>query len=125
DELTAVERFAARHDPSATEPASARWWRDRLPAAPPGPGQQYGFVVDLDACTGCKACVSACHNLNGLQEDENWRSVGTLRGTSPAGPLHQTVTSACHHCVEPACLIGCPANAYEKDPVTGIVRHLD
>jgi DMSO reductase anchor subunit/ferredoxin len=27
--------------------------------------------------------------------------------------------------LEPACLAGCPTNAYEKDPVTGIVRHLD
>jgi formate dehydrogenase iron-sulfur subunit len=124
-ELTAVERFTAGHDAATTEPASARWWRDRLPAAPPGPGQQYGFVVDLDACTGCKSCVAACHNLNGLLEQENWRTVGALRGTAPAGPLHQTVTSACHHCVEPACLTGCPANAYEKDPITGIVRHLD
>jgi formate dehydrogenase iron-sulfur subunit len=124
-ELTAVERFAAAHQAATTEPASARWWRDRLPATSPAPGQQYGFVVDLDACTGCKACVAACHSLNGLREDENWRMVGALRGTTTAGPFHQTVTSACHHCVEPACLIGCPANAYDKDPITGIVRHLD
>ncbi|HEY6533843.1 MAG TPA: DmsC/YnfH family molybdoenzyme membrane anchor subunit [Acidimicrobiales bacterium] len=130
-ELTAVERFASRadHGPTTVEigsrPASARWWSDRLPATPPGPGQQYGFRVDLDACTGCKACVAACHSLNGLQPEENWRTVGTLRAASTAGPLHRTVTSACHHCVEPACMEGCPANAYEKDPVTGIVRHLD
>jgi formate dehydrogenase iron-sulfur subunit len=126
-ELTAVERFAARsdHATSTSAPASARWWQDRLPATPPGPGQQYGFRVDLDACTGCKACVSACHSLNGLQPEENWRTVGTLRAPSPAGPLHRTVTSACHHCVEPACMEGCPANAYEKDPITGIVKHLD
>ena len=131
-ELTAVERFAARTGPTTGPsgdqdgpPASARWWQDRLPASPPGPGQQYGFRVDLDACTGCKACVAACHSLNGLREDENWRTVGTLRAASPTSALHRTVTSACHHCVEPACLAGCPANAYEKDPVTGIVRHLD
>ena len=39
--------------------------------------------------------------------------------------MQQTVTTACHHCVDPACLKGCPVNAYEKDPVTGIVKHLD
>jgi formate dehydrogenase iron-sulfur subunit len=38
--------------------------------------------------------------------------------------LHH-VTSACHHCVEPACLSACPVNAFEKDPLTGIVKHLD
>ncbi|HXU80626.1 MAG TPA: DmsC/YnfH family molybdoenzyme membrane anchor subunit, partial [Polyangia bacterium] len=37
----------------------------------------------------------------------------------------QTVTTSCHHCVDPACMSGCPVQAYEKDPVTGIVRHLD
>jgi formate dehydrogenase iron-sulfur subunit len=125
-ELTAVERFAARADHDELgAPAGARWWQDRLPAQPPGPGQQYGFRVDLDLCTGCKACVTACHNLNGLDGDESWRRVGTLHSGDVDAPRVQTVTTACHHCVEPACLAGCPANAYEKDPITGIVRHLD
>ncbi len=44
---------------------------------------------------------------------------------SLATPLQRTVTTACHHCVDPGCLNGCPVLAYEKDPVTGIVRHLD
>ena len=123
-ELTAVERFAAAHDAGATRTGDSLW-RDRLPATPPGPGQQYGFEVDLDACTGCKACVTACHNLNGLEEGEAWRRTGTLHGLTDAGPVVQTVTAACHHCLDPACLNGCPADAYEKDPVTGIVRHLD
>ncbi|HET7538198.1 MAG TPA: DmsC/YnfH family molybdoenzyme membrane anchor subunit, partial [Candidatus Didemnitutus sp.] len=35
------------------------------------------------------------------------------------------VTTACHHCADPGCLNGCPVLAYEKDPRTGIVRHLD
>jgi len=37
----------------------------------------------------------------------------------------QHVTTACHHCLEPACLAGCPVEAYEKDPISGIVSHLD
>jgi len=37
----------------------------------------------------------------------------------------QHVTAACHHCLEPACMIACPVNAYEKDSITGIVKHLD
>ena len=79
----------------------------------------------MDACTSCKSCVSACHSLNGLDPGESWRSVGIVVGSGPAGPTQQTVTTACHHCVEPACLQGCPVDAYDKDPVTGIVRHLD
>ena len=52
----------------------------REPATGPGPGQQYGFRVDLDACTGCKACVAACHSLNGLDDGETWRAVGLVVG---------------------------------------------
>jgi len=127
-DLSAVERFSARHDEEGfdTGPdARTRGYRDLLPATGPGPGQQYGFEVDLDACSGCKACVSACHSLNGLADDEMWRSVGLLHGEDPAAPTQHTVTTACHHCVDPACLNGCPVDAYEKDPITGIVAHLD
>jgi len=124
--LTAVERFSQRHEASALAP-DARYYRDLLPLEQPGPGQQLAFQVDLDACSGCKACVTACHQLNGLDDDEGetWRSVGLLHGGTPDAPVQQTVTTACHHCVDPACMKGCPVGAYEKDPVTGIVKHLD
>lgn len=123
-DLTAVERFARRHD-AGELPTDARRYEDLVPLERPGAGQQYAFHVDLDACTGCKACVAACHSLNGLDEGESFRSVGLLHGGSPAAPVLQTVTTTCHHCLDPACLSGCPVRAYEKDPVTGIVRHLD
>jgi Fe-S-cluster-containing dehydrogenase component/DMSO reductase anchor subunit len=122
--LTAVERFAHVHDNEGL-PAQAKYYRELLPASPPGPGQQYAFEVNLDTCTGCKACVTGCHNLNGLDDGEVWRTVGLLHGGTVQAPAQQTVTTACHHCVEPACLAGCPVKAYEKDPVTGIVKHLD
>ena len=130
--LTAVEKFTQlhqRHQAPLLEPH----YRDLIPLSSPRPGEQYAFEVDLDKCSGCKACVSACHSLNGLDDDESWRKVGALFGErlvpKPSGgnrvvPLQQTVTTACHHCVEPACLEGCPVLAYDKDPVTGIVRHL-
>lgn len=123
-DLSAVERFARAHDADAIPP-EVRRHRELLPAAAPAPGQQYAFEVDLDACTGCKACVTGCHNLNGLDDGELWRTVGLLHGGSAEEPALQTVTSACHHCLEPACLLGCPVKAYDKDPVTGIVKHLD
>ncbi|HEY2408986.1 MAG TPA: DmsC/YnfH family molybdoenzyme membrane anchor subunit [Polyangiaceae bacterium] len=124
-ELTAVERFARRHE--AHELPDPRHYRELIPLARPKPGEQFAFQVDLDACTGCKACVSACHHLNGLDdaEAETWRSVGLLHGGTPEEPAQQTVTTACHHCLDPACMKGCPVKAYEKDPETGIVRHLD
>lgn len=123
-QTTAVEKFAQLHERDKL-PMQARYHRELMPATPPGPGQQYAFDVDLDACSGCKSCVTACHNLNGLEDGEVWRNVGLLHGGTTELPVLQHVTSACHHCIEPACLQGCPVKAYEKDPVTGIVRHLD
>ena len=123
--LTPVERFAQKHG-RADFPTQAHYYRDLIPSSKPGRGQQYAFAVDLDVCTGCKACVSACHSLNGLEEHETWRDVGLITGTGETGkPYLQTVTTACHHCLEPACLEGCPVLAYDKNPETGIVRHLD
>ncbi|MEN8735625.1 MAG: DmsC/YnfH family molybdoenzyme membrane anchor subunit [Akkermansiaceae bacterium] len=96
-----------------------------IPLQKPREGEQYAFQVELDKCTGCKACVVACHTLNGLDEDEAWRDVGLLE-SSPSNPgFQQTVTTACHHCLDPECLNGCPVGAYEKEADTGIVRHLD
>lgn len=122
--LTAVERFAQRHESDAI-PAQAKYYRDLIPLTKPQPGQQYAFEVNLDKCSGCKACVSACHSLNGLDDNESWRDVGLLFSDDWRQPFQQTITMACHHCVDPGCLNGCPVLAYEKDPVTGIVRHLD
>jgi Fe-S-cluster-containing dehydrogenase component/DMSO reductase anchor subunit len=123
-QLTAVERFAIDHARETT-PLQARYYESLLPAQPPGPGQQYAFEVDLDRCSGCKACVTACHTLNGLDENETWRDVGLLVGGTASNPLMQHVTTACHHCLDPGCMKGCPVDAYEKDLVTGIVKHLD
>jgi Fe-S-cluster-containing dehydrogenase component/DMSO reductase anchor subunit len=154
-DLSAVERFSRFHDqereegaspstlraarvsavadpnlhsnsgPAASPPMRDHLYTALLPARPPGPNEQYAFEVDLDRCSGCKACVAACHALNGLDEGEAWREVGLIVGGVPGLPVLQHVTSSCHHCLSPACLDACPVDAYEKDPITGIVRHLD
>lgn len=130
--LTAVEQFSRAHDEHALAPGSR--YRNLIPLEAPRPGEQYAFEVDLDKCSGCKACVTACHSLNGLDDNETWREVGLLvnpprrrrSGVAKSTPTTlQHITTACHHCVDPACLNGCPVLAYEKDSVTGIVRHLD
>lgn len=128
-QLTAVDEFARHHDQLASAgallPLQSKYYRKLLPATPPKEGQQYAFDVDLDRCSGCKACVAACHSLNGLDQHETWRDVGLLIGGTSHQPVMQHVTTACHHCLDPACMIACPVDAYEKDAETGIVRHLD
>lgn len=122
--LTAAQRFARDHE-GHSFPSQARFYKDLIPLTRPQPGEQYAFEVNLDQCTGCKGCVTACHALNGLDEDESWRNVGLLIGGVNGDATQQTITTACHHCVDPGCLNGCPVLAYDKDPETGIVRHLD
>ena len=122
---TPVGVFSDKHESLASEPEQAKFYKSLIPLSKPGAGEQYAFQVDLDKCTGCKACVSACHSLNGLDEHETWRDVGTIHGFDEGGSYTQTVTTACHHCADPGCLNGCPVLAYEKDEETGIVRHLD
>ncbi|NQV23828.1 MAG: dimethyl sulfoxide reductase anchor subunit [Rhodopirellula sp.] len=123
-ELTAIEQFSQCYNEQSS-PAQSRYYSSLIPATAPGPGQQYAFDVDLDSCSGCKACVTACHSLNGLDETETWRDVGLLVGGTSTNPIMQHVTTACHHCLEPGCMTACPVDAYEKDPITGIVKHLD
>ncbi|MHC4876705.1 MAG: 4Fe-4S dicluster domain-containing protein, partial [Planctomycetota bacterium] len=123
-DLSAVDVFSRAHD-GGSIPAQAKYYSRLIPASEPEPGQQFAFDVDLDRCSGCKACVTACHSLNGLDESETWRDVGLLIGGTSALPVVQHVTTACHHCLDPACMTACPVDAYEKNPVTGIVKHLD
>jgi Fe-S-cluster-containing dehydrogenase component/DMSO reductase anchor subunit len=139
------------------------------------------FILDLDRCTGCAACVVACNNLtrnshqlsaaasdaphpaefsrlgvldvlsstaplpsgrkhrwprhlaalatkagekcglNLVAENLSWRKIHTFNPQRlPAAPVFH-LSLACNHCLEPACLVGCPANAYTKDPRTGAV----
>ena len=119
---TPVAKFSEKHHGS---PDLEPHYRSLIPLSKPGTGEQYAFEVSLDRCTGCKACVSACSSLNGLDEGETWRDIGLVLGGDLAPTYQQTVTTACHHCEDPACMNGCPVGAYEKDADTGIVRHLD
>ncbi len=134
-ELSAVEIFAKEHA-KASFPRQEKFYKSLIPSGLPNEGEQFAFEVDLDKCSGCKACVTGCHSRNGLDEEEIWREVGQLSTVQYAKKAEvsngafdfsylQHITTACHHCLEPACLEGCPVIAYEKDPITGIVKHLD
>ncbi|MGE9297368.1 MAG: hypothetical protein ACQKBV_13880, partial [Puniceicoccales bacterium] len=51
---TPVARFSERFDAGETDAA----FRELIPLENPKPGEQFAFEVDLDRCTGCKACVA-------------------------------------------------------------------
>ncbi len=84
-----------------------------------------GFVLDLHRCVGCGACVLACRIENGRADTAAWRRVLPLNlARRPGGPTY-FLSVACHHCDDPACLKGCPADAYEKRPDGVVLHHED
>ncbi len=125
-DMRAVLEFSRFHDRLHGEPALKKHYSTLIPSKSPLGNQQYAFEVNLDACTGCKACVAGCNSMNGLDADESFRQVGLITALAEdKTPILQHVTSSCHHCLNPECLNGCPVQAYEKQEDTGIVKHLD
>lgn len=95
----------------------------RIPTRALLPGEQYRFHFDMTQCIGCKCCVVACNEQNGNPASINWRRVGEIEGGFYPNTQRFHLSMGCNHCLEPSCLIGCPVEAYKKDPVTGIVQH--
>jgi Fe-S-cluster-containing dehydrogenase component len=73
------------------------------------------MVIDLNRCTRCDDCVKACASTH----DGNPRFI---RG----GPKHDHLqfASACMHCTDPVCMIGCPTGSIARDSSDGLV-HID
>ncbi len=89
-----------------------------------GPGQQYRFHFDMTACVGCHCCEVACNEQNGNPADVKWRRVGEMETGHFPNTLQLFNSMSCNHCIDPACLNGCPTNSYIKLD-NGIVYHVD
>ena len=85
-------------------------------------GEQYRFHFDMTRCIGCRCCEVACNEQNGNQAEVTWRRVGEIEGGKFPDVRRFHLSMACNHCLEPACLEGCPTGAYEKLE-NGIVKH--
>jgi DMSO reductase iron-sulfur subunit len=87
-------------------------------------GQQYRFHFDATKCIGCHCCEVACNEQNNNPAHIKWRRVGEVEGGEFPNVLQMFLSMSCNHCIDPACLKGCPTNAYIKLE-NGIVVHDD
>jgi CRP-like cAMP-binding protein/Fe-S-cluster-containing hydrogenase component 2 len=63
------------------------------------------LLIDLDTCTKCDDCVTACATTHG----------GTPRFVREGIRVsHYSVPTACYQCTDPVCMIGCPTGAISR-----------
>lgn len=98
------------------------------------PPKAVGMLYDATKCIGCKTCVVACTQANGLAPDNrrdplhqaptdlNNRTKTLIKLYKPAaGEEFSFVKQQCMHCVDPACAAACMFDGLKKDKTTGVV----
>lgn len=84
-----------------------------------------GFLLDLNRCVGCGACVLACRIENDLPDTVSWRRILPLNlRRKGRGPTY-FFSLACHHCEAPPCARGCPSGALEQRSDGVVYLHTD
>jgi tetrathionate reductase subunit B len=78
--------------------------------------KRYAFVIEVDRCIDCKACMVACkvENQVPIGHHRNWVEAAPLQGAFPT--LEQDyVPGNCMHCEAPPCVQVCPtAASYQR-----------
>jgi len=89
------------------------------------PPDARGMLYDTTLCIGCKSCVVACREANGLEPDTR---LDGLHDAPPSldggtkniiklykeGPYRSFMKQQCMHCVDPACVSACMIGAFQK-----------
>ena len=113
------------------------------PNLEPAP-QAVGMLFDSTLCVGCKACVSACKEVNGKPptivgddvqfdsaRDLSAETLNVIKVYTDGQPTTKDAIvdgfafekRSCMHCVDPGCVSVCPVTALIRDPQTGIVTY--
>ena len=107
------------------------------PANPVAPPDAVSMLYDNTLCTGCRACMTACSETNGLPPDTVsgvpfestlaagvWDVPADLNAETkniiklyrePNSSAFAFVKRQCMHCLDPACVAGCPFGALKKN----------
>lgn len=74
----------------------------------------YAFLIDLECCIGCEACVVACKTGNERPIGGNYIHISdSVRGTFP-DLVGTFIHNRCFHCSDAACVAVCPTGALSK-----------
>lgn len=72
---------------------------------------KWGMVIDLEKCTGCQACTTACSMENSRLPGENWQDVLFYTdGKYPSAQM-KWLPRPCMQCENPSCVAVCPTKA--------------
>ncbi len=85
--------------------------------------EQFGFLVDVSKCVGCKNCIKACREGNALPDtyaDRRW-----LEEAKDKAGKTRLLSHSCMHCENPACMAVCPAGAISKDNAGSVLVNKD
>lgn len=108
------------------------------------PENAVGLLFDGTLCIGCKACMSACKEVNNLPLEDTigeklWDTPlelsgktynvikvyqsGTMENKDAAENGFAHVKRSCLHCADPSCVSACPVSAMQKRPTDGVVTY--
>ena len=76
------------------------------------------ILLDLDLCVGCGACSVACMDQNDIEPDQGepaYRRIFQMEMGKNPDASFQYISTACRHCDDSPCLVGCPTGAISKD----------
>ena len=79
------------------------------------------MVIDTTRCIGCKACITACSQVNEIPNGL-WRKLSMQEDPMPPERRRLLATRSCMHCEHPPCHPVCPTGAtYQReDGIVGI-----